>query len=327
MTDNLMNLLRSSEIGAICASKKVGTHDKEGIDKNAVDAIQLILTSCKYPGEVVMGEGELDNAPMLYVGQKFNDKVIYDIAVDPVEGTNPAANNKPGAISTLASSKKGTMIKVPEMYMEKLFVSSKLKNVIDINKNLKQHVEEFKKINNNLKAIVLNKPRHKETIEWLIKNGVQVKLINDGDVMGAIEVVDGDADFLWGIGGSPEGSLMASLAIASNSEMIWQLVKFDDVKGGKLQSETRGQEEIKILKESGLEYNKPELSLGLVKDKEVAFVATAITHSKTLNEVKENEFEFKVSSLYAHKGSVRFIKSRHNKNSLFEKYPKLKDII
>ncbi len=327
MLDNLMNLIRATEIGAICASQKVGSKDKNLVDQYAVDAINSILSSKKFSGEIVLGEGELDEAPMLYVGQKFNDVIEYDIAIDPVEGTTPAAMNLPGAISTIATSKKGTMAKVPEMYMEKLFVSPQLVKAIDVSKNIKEHVVEFQKISSDLTVVVLDKPRHNKMIEWFKSKGIKVILITDGDVMGAIQVVHRDADFLWGIGGSPEGGLMASLAIASRCEMAWSLVEFDSIQTSKTDSKTRGEIEKKQVNQSGQKYNTTKLSRDLVNDDKAAFVATAITDSGPLSRVRDDQYEYFVTTIYARAGSVRIIESSHNKKELRRKYKELKDIL
>lgn len=232
-----MVLLRAVEMAAIASYKYIGKKDKNALDGAAVEAMEVMLN--KNPGiklRVVNGEGELDQAPMLFHGQILGDvhnpkAEILDMSVDPVEGTNPAAYNFAGSIATIAVSREGSMKEFPEMYMEKLFIAPALKGMVDFNQPLTTIVKKLQKIlcKKTLKAIILDKPRHEKIIKELDDLGVIVRLIKDGDVLGAIDVINGEADFVYGIGGAPEAVLMASLAIASNAEMSARLIPYQTI--------------------------------------------------------------------------------------------------
>ncbi|KMQ95486.1 fructose -bisphosphatase ii [Lasius niger] len=197
-------------MAAIAAYKYIGSKDKNAVDKAAVQALETILRFAPIKTKIVIGEGELDQAPMLYVGQELGQgqDFTFELAVDPIEGTYPAAYNIAGSIAVLAAAKPKTMIYLPEMYMEKLFVSQELANVIDLKKD---------------------KPRNQAAINILRQYGIIVRLIGDGDVLAAIDVVNQEADFVYGIGGAPEGVLMAALAISSCANMQARLISYQDI--------------------------------------------------------------------------------------------------
>ena len=323
MNDIIMTLLKASEVGAITAFKNIGNNDKNKVDDDTVKAINYIFNKNSLPGEIIIGEGELDNAPLLYPGQTFADKILYDIAIDPVEGTIPVAYNNPGAITSIAIAKKGFIAKIPEMYMEKLFVSQELKKHIDLKKGIEWNLDNLKKEINykELKAIVLNKERHIKIINKMKKMGIHVSLINDGDVMGAIDVVNGDADFVYGIGGSPEGALMASLAIASNCKMEWRLMRINKIITSKTNDKNRYKKELKEITKSCFDFDKVYSCYDLVGDKKTTFVSSAITSGNTLKGVKYINNTYEVSSIVAEKGIVRNIIGTYNLEKLL-KYEK-----
>ena len=207
-----------SSKAALSSSYLVGKKDKISADKAAVDSMRSGLNKINFRGEIVIGEGELDEAPMLFIGEKLgtNNGPEFDIAVDPLEGTNFAANNLPGALSGIAIAEKNNLFKAPETYMEKISTKVSEKNVIDLDFTVKQNIsnlcEYLNKIPENLTACILDRPRHKKIIEELKKLKVNIKLITDGDVAGALLVTEEkyNVDVFLGIGGGPEGVLAAA---------------------------------------------------------------------------------------------------------------------
>ena len=200
---------------ALASSYLVGKKDKIAADKAAVDSMRSNLNKIDIKGRIVIGEGELDDAPMLYVGEKLgtNKGPELDIAVDPLEGTNFAAYNLPGALSVIAIAEKNNLFKAPETYMEKISTKINEKNIVDLDYTVKQNISNLSDYLNknpeNLTACILDRPRHKETIEELRKLKVNLRLITDGDVSGALLVTEEkyNVDIFLGIGGGPEGVL------------------------------------------------------------------------------------------------------------------------
>ena len=209
---------------ALASSYLVGKKDKIAADKAAVDSMRSELNNLEMKGQIVIGEGELDEAPMLYIGEKLgtNNGPEFDIAVDPLEGTNFAANNLPGALSVIAVAEKNSLFNAPETYMEKISTKITEKNVIDLDFTVKQNISNLcdylNKKPEELTACILDRPRHTEIIEELKKLKVNLKLITDGDVSGALLVTDEkyNVDIFLGIGGGPEGVLAASALDAFN---------------------------------------------------------------------------------------------------------------
>ena len=192
--------------------------DKIAADKAAVDAMRSELNKIDMIGEIVIGEGELDEAPMLYIGEKLGTTIgpELDIAVDPLEGTNLAANNLPGSLSVIAVAEKSNLFNAPETYMEKIATSKIEKGVVDLDYSVKKNIynlSEFKnKSPDQLTACVMDRPRHKDIIDELNSLNVKIKLITDGDVSGVLLVSDKiyNVDIFLGVGGGPEGVLAAS---------------------------------------------------------------------------------------------------------------------
>ena len=203
---------------AFAAYHLVGKKDKIAADKAAVDSMRNNLNNINMNGQIVIGEGELDNAPMLYIGEKLGtgSGPELDIAVDPLEGTNFAANNLPGALSVIAVAEKTNLFNAPETYMDKIAISSAEKGIVNLNntvtKNIKNLAEHKNTLPENLTACILERPRHKKHIEELKSLNVKLKLISDGDVSGALLVTNKlyNVDIFLGIGGGPEGVLAAS---------------------------------------------------------------------------------------------------------------------
>ena len=210
--------IKVSTRAALASHYLVGKKDKISADKAAVDAMRTELNKIDMKGQIVIGEGELDEAPMLYIGEKLGTMIgpELDIAVDPLEGTNFAANNLPGALSVIAIGEKSNLFNAPETYMEKIATCKIAKGVIDLDHSIKKNIFnlcEFKnKSPDQLTACVMDRPRHKKIIDELKDLNVNLKLITDGDVSGALLVSNDKykVDIFLGIGGGPEGVLAAS---------------------------------------------------------------------------------------------------------------------
>ena len=210
--------IKVSTRAALASHYLVGKKDKIAADKAAVDAMRTELNKIDMKGQIVIGEGELDEAPMLYIGEMVGTKKgpDLDIAVDPLEGTNFAANNLPGALSVIAVAEKSNLFNAPETYMEKIATSKIEKGVVDLDYSVKKNIynlSEFKnKSPDQLTACVMDRPRHKDIIDELNSLNVKIKLITDGDVSGVLLVSDKiyNVDIFLGVGGGPEGVLAAS---------------------------------------------------------------------------------------------------------------------
>jgi fructose-1,6-bisphosphatase II / sedoheptulose-1,7-bisphosphatase len=203
---------------ALAASYLVGKKDKIAADKAATDSMRTELNKINMNGKVVIGEGELDEAPMLYIGEKLgtNNGPFLDIAVDPLEGTNFVANNLPGGLSVIAIAEKNNLFSAPETYMHKIAVGNVEKGTVDLDYSIKKNISNLADVKNKdiskITACILDRPRHKKIIDELTQLKVNVKLITDGDVAGALLVSDKkyNVDIFLGIGGGPEGVLVAS---------------------------------------------------------------------------------------------------------------------
>ena len=203
---------------ALAASYLVGKKDKIAADKAAVDSMRAELNKINMNSKIVIGEGELDEAPMLFIGEQLGTKKgpNFDIAVDPLEGTNFAANNLPGALSVIAIAEENNLFNAPETYMSKIAVGKVEKGVVDLDFELKKNISNLADYKNkdasSLTACILDRPRHKKIIDELKELKVKLKLITDGDISGALLVTNTvhNIDIFLGIGGGPEGVLAAS---------------------------------------------------------------------------------------------------------------------
>ena len=210
--------LRVASRAALSSFDFVGKKNKEAADKAAVDSMREELNNIDMIGKIVIGEGELDEAPMLYVGETLGsmDGPKLDIAVDPLDGTNLAANDLPGALTVIAVAHNSNLFNAPETYMNKISANVSESGIIDLDYSVKKNIYNLadykKKKPENLTACILDRPRHKEIIEELMKLRVNLKLITDGDVAGALLVTETkyNVDLFLGIGGGPEGVLAAS---------------------------------------------------------------------------------------------------------------------
>ena len=227
-----LDLVRITEAAALASARWLGKGDKNGGDQAAVDAMRLSFNSVDIAGKVIIGEGEKDEAPMLYNGEKLGTgkgpKV--DVAVDPVEGTNLLAFGRPNAISVVGVAPSGAMYDPgPSYYMKKLVVPAEARDVVDINApvedNLKKAAKALGKDVDDLVVFVLDKPRHKNLIQEIRQAGARIQLHTDGDVAGALMAVDplSDVDIMVGTGGTPEGVLAACAIKAVGGQILAQL--------------------------------------------------------------------------------------------------------
>ncbi len=283
---------------ALATYKFVGKKDKIAADKAAVDSMRSELNKINMKGEVVIGEGELDNAPMLYIGEKLGtlNGPEFDIAVDPLEGTNFAANNLPGALSVIAVSEKSNLFNAPETYMDKISINATEKGIVDLDYTLKKNIENLAEYKNkkpeDLTACLLDRPRHKKIIEELKIMGVKLKLISDGDISGALLVSDEkyNIDIFMGIGGGPEGVLAASA-----------LDSFDCFFQGRFIFDT-DKDKIRANKMGIKDYNK-KYELNEIISGDSIFCATGITSGDLVKGIQIKDNEYLTETLITHKNS------------------------
>ena len=291
-------ILNVSSKAALSSYYFVGKKDKILADKAAVDTMRTELNKIHMKGQIVIGEGELDDAPMLYIGEKVgtSNGPEIDIAVDPLEGTNFAANNLPGALSVIAISEKSNLFNAPETYMNKISANVKEKNVIDLDFSVKKNIDNLAQYKNKkpdqLTACILDRPRHKEIIEDLKSLKVNIKLIADGDISGALLVTNEkyNVDLFLGIGGGPEGVLAASALDAYDCHFQGKFI-FDNEKD-KRRANQMG------IKDYNKKYDLKEIVSG-----DSIFCATGITSGDLISGIKIEDDEFVSETLITHKST------------------------
>jgi len=283
---------------ALASSYLVGKKDKIAADQAAVDSMRSELNKIQMSGKVVIGEGSLDEAPLLYTGENLGTQngPSFDIAVDPVEGTNFVANNLPGGIAVLAIAEKGNLFNAPETYMNKIATGKIDKGLIDldypIEKNIK-NLSEFKnKDVSSLTVCILDRPRHKKIIEKLNDLNVNIKLITDGDVLGALYVSDQKykVDMFLGIGGGPEGVLAASALDTYECNFQGRFI-FENNK------------DIQEAKAMGITDLDKKYDLSEIVKGDSLFCATGITNNEILNGIKVDNKKYTAETLVTHKDS------------------------
>lgn len=322
-----LEFARVTEAAALAAHKWVGRGDKEAADQAAVDAMRTILNQIEIDGEIVIGEGEIDEAPMLYIGEKVGKTEeiscgleAVDIAVDPVEGTRMTAQGQANAIAVLAVGNKGSFLKAPDMYMEKLIVGPGAKGVIDLNLSLLENIENVSKALekpiSELTVAILDKPRHKDVIADLQKLGVKVFAMPDGDVAASIlcAVVDSEVDVLYGVGGAPEGVISAAAMRALGGDMNARLKLRSEVKGITLENDKISNYERARCEQMGIDLTKVLKLDDLAKDDEVIFSATGITKGDLLEGVKRQGNIVRTQTLLIRgkTRTIRYINSVHD---------------
>ena len=297
-----------SSKAALASSYLVGKKDKIAADQAAVDAMRIELNKIDMSGTIVIGEGALDEAPLLYTGEKLGNKKgpEFDIAVDPLEGTNFAANNLPGAISVIAVSEKGNLFNAPETYMDKIATGNIEKGLIDLDFSIKKNISNLAEFLNkdisSITACVMDRPRHKKIIEELKQLNVKIKLITDGDVLGALYVSNPkyNVDIFLGIGGGPEGVLAASALDAFNCHFQGRFI-FDNDK------------DINEAKIMGIKDLDKKYELNEIVKGDSIFCATGITSSEVLSGIHIEGNSYNSETLVTHKNTnFREILKRSN---------------
>ena len=284
---------------AISCYDFIGKNQKKKADKAATDSMRNEINKLSINGEVVIGEGELDKAPMLYIGEKLGSGgyLNLDIAVDPVEGTNFVAKNFPGALSVISVAEKGNLFNAPETYMDKIAVSNKIPFEatdldFSVEKNIKNIADSLNKDLTDITACLLDRPRHKKIIDELKRMNVKTKLISDGDISGALMVTDDkyDVDIFLGIGGGPEGVLAASAIDAYKCKFQCRFI-FDNDKD-KTRAKNMG------IKNLDKKYDLKEIIKG-----DSIFCATGITSGDLVNGISLRGDSYVTETLVTHKGS------------------------
>lgn len=313
--DISMALVRVTEAAAIQSATFMGRGDKMGADQAAVDGMEKAFTLMPVRGTVVIGEGELDEAPMLYIGQKVGigeaNMPEMDIAVDPLDGTILIAKGLPNAIAVIAMGPKGSLLHAPDMYMEKIVVGPGAKGAIDIKKSPEENIinvaKALKKDVTELTIIVQERERHNYIVDAARKVGARVKLFGEGDVAAALACgfEETGIDMLMGIGGAPEGVIAAAAIKCMGGEMQAKLVPHSE-------------EEIARCKSMGIsDVNKIFGIDDLAKSDDVFFAATGITECDLLKGViySKNEIVTTHSIVMSSKtGTIRFVEALHDLN-------------
>lgn len=313
-----LEFARVTEAAALAAARWVGRGDKEGADGAAVTAMRVMFDSVQIDGLVVIGEGEMDEAPMLYIGEKVGHGVSpqVDIAVDPVEGTNIVAKGLTNSIAVLASAPRGTLLHAPDMYMEKIAVGPECKGRVFLDAPVKENIYQVakalnKKIN-EVTVVILDRPRHQKLIEEVRSVGARIQLITDGDVSPGVATAypNSGVDLLMGIGGAPEGVITAAALKCLRGDFQARLYPENDT-------------EVKRCLEMGIKDIKHIFTIDeLVKTDDVIFAATGITDSFMLKGVRYSKGHAITQTLVmrSKSGTIRFIEANHDlsKKPLFK---------
>ncbi len=310
-----LELVRVTEAAALSAARLVGRGDKEAADQAAVDGMRVVLGTVAMNGIVVIGEGEKDEAPMLYNGEQVGDGTppAVDIAVDPLEGTTLTARGMPSALAVIAISPRGTMFDPgPCVYMEKLAGGTDLGDLLDLDRPIGETcalVAERRNVSiGDVTVVVLDRPRHEEGIEAIRAAGARVRLISDGDVSAALLAVSSRSpvDLLWGIGGTPEGVISAAAIKSIGGGLVGRLWPRND-------------EERKAALDAGYDLDRQLTQDDLIRGEDCFFSATGVTDGDVLQGVRyEGSGVATTESLVmrSRSGTVRRVRATHNRGKL-----------
>lgn len=305
-----LNLARVTEAAALSAGKWLGKGDKNGADGAAVDAMRRMFDTVEIDGTVVIGEGEIDEAPMLYIGEKIGTKSgeeQVDIAVDPIDGTNSVAAGGTNSIAVLAVAPKGCLLNAPDIYMDKIACGPKAKGAIKLDdspsENIKRVAEKLNKNIDEITVAILDRPRHEKIIKEIRKLGARIKKVSDGDIVTAIECCfeESGVDLIMGRGGAPEGVIAAAALKCLGGDFQGRLHPTDE------KQEAR-------CRDLHSDLNKVYEIDDLVKGNEVIFSVTGISKGEILDGVKYYENNIATTEslvLRLPSGTQRFIKSTH----------------
>ena len=303
-----IELVRVSEFAALAASKHIGRGNEKAADQAAVDAMRKCLNSLTISGTVVIGEGERDEAPMLYIGEEVGaGGPQLDIALDPLEGTTITANGGENAMAVIALAQKGGFLNAPDVYMKKISANTQNQKIISLQQDLKSNIKElarFKKVNiEDLVICILNRERHKEDIEVIRSSGARIKMIDDGDVSAVIASVinTSNIDMYYGIGGAPEGVLAAAALQCLGGNIEGQLMFYND-------------QEILRAKKTGINNLDKIYLLDDLAHGDIMFSATGVTDGAMLKGIKitKNYAETHSIVMRSKTGTIRHINGEHN---------------
>ena len=303
-----IELVRVSEFAALAASKHIGRGSEKAADQAAVDAMRKCLNSLTISGTVVIGEGERDEAPMLYIGEEVGaGGPQLDIALDPLEGTTITANGGENAMAVIALAQKGGFLNAPDVYMKKISANTQNQKIISLQQDLKSNIKElaqFKKVNiEDLVICILNRERHIEDIEVIRSSGARIKMIDDGDVSAVIASVinSSNIDMYYGIGGAPEGVLAAAALQCLGGSIEGQLIFYND-------------QEILRAKKTGINDLDKFYSLDDLAHGDIMFSATGVTDGTMLKGIKitKNYAETHSIVMRSKTCTIRHINGEHN---------------
>jgi fructose-1,6-bisphosphatase II len=312
-----LELVRVTEAGALAAGRWVGHGEKEKADGAAVDAMRLMLDTVPMDGVVVIGEGEKDEAPMLYNGEQIGDgsPPVVDIAVDPLEGTTLTARGQPAALSVIALSERGTMFDPgPCVYMEKIATGPRAADLLSLDDPLEEVVRKIAERKGgevrDVTVVMLDRSRHDEAVESLRKIGAGIRFISDGDVAAALLAVSPDTgiDLLWGVGGTPEGVLSAASIKCLGGRILGKLWPRDD-------------DERKAAEDAGYDLSRVLDTDDLVAGDDVFFAATGVTDGDLLRGVRVTDDGYATTEslvMRSRSGTVRKVEARHDRPKLRE---------
>ena len=312
----LNNLIDITSNSAVACFPYIGKNEKILADKAATDVMRKKLNKLNINGEVVIGEGELDEAPMLYIGEKLGNGngPDIDIAVDPVEGTNFVAKNLPGAMSVLAVSEKGNLFNAPETYMQKIAVGNHVsKDTIDLDFSVEKNVKNYslatnKKLN-EITVCILDRPRHQSIVSELIRLNVNIKYITDGDVSGALLVSDKKfgVDLFMGIGGGPEGVIAAAALDNLNCKFRGRFL-------------FNSKEDVARAEQMGITDLNKKYEINEIVKGESIFCATGITAGELMNGIVKKDNKFITETIVCYnKSALKLIKKKISITWLIEK--------
>lgn len=306
-----MELVRVTEAAGVAAARWMGRGLKNEADGAATEAMRLVFDTVPMNGVVVIGEGEMDEAPMLYIGEELGLEIengpAVDVAVDPLEGTSIVASGGWNALAVLAVADRGNLLHAPDMYMDKIAVGPEAVGKVHIDASIKENIEAVAKAKNkdveDIVATVLNRPRHDKIIDEIRATGARIKLINDGDVAAAINTAFGETgvDILFGIGGAPEGVISAVGLKCLGGEIQGRLIPSND-------------EERARCEKMGIDVDQVLYMDDFVKGDDAIFAATGVTDGELLRGVRFTGGYSETHSLVmrSKSGTIRFVEGRHS---------------
>jgi fructose-1,6-bisphosphatase II / sedoheptulose-1,7-bisphosphatase len=311
-----LELVRVTERAAVSAARLAGRGNEKAADQAAVDAMRRELNKLPINGTIVIGEGERDEAPMLFIGETVGNKhgPMVDIAVDPLEGTTLCAKNMPGAIATMAIAEGGTLLNAPDVYMEKIAIGPGYPaGVVDLDAAAEENIRRLAQAKgvgpNEITALILDRPRHADLIAGVRKAGAAVRLITDGDVAGVIHTADPadtGVDIYMGIGGAPEGVLAAAALRCIGGQMQCRLV---------LDTEEKRERAAKM----GIKDPRKKYEIGDMVKGDCLFAATGVTDGALLDGVRfrKHAIETETVVMRSITGTVRWIRAEHRQREKF----------